>query len=128
MPAPVVIPLPENFPITWDPPEFQHLPFQQDRQHVPLPMTHMSAWFAANGFAVGASRALAAYSVPMAFTVAHLNYYYYMAIAPNIPPEEMPAAEERAARSSSRSRSRALRVSAAAFSNATFASAMRPSL
>ena len=32
----------------------------------------------------------------MAFTVGHFNFYYYMAIAPNIPPEAMPAAEERA--------------------------------
>ena len=96
MPEPVVIPLPENFPVQFDPPELQALPFQQDRQHVPLPMSHMSAWFAQNGFAVGASRALATYNVPMAFTVGHFNTYYYMAIAPNIPPEEMPAAEERA--------------------------------
>ncbi len=92
-PAPVAIPLPPEFPIAWESPELSFLPFQQDRQHVPNPMTPLSAWFAANGFAVGASRALATYHVPMAFTVGHFNYYYYMAIAPNVPPEEMPAME-----------------------------------
>lgn len=93
MPIPTPIPAPENFPIQWAVPEMAMLPFQQDRQHVPMPLTPLAAWFAANGFAVGASRALANYSIPMAFTVAHLNYYYYMAIAPNIPPEKMPEAE-----------------------------------
>jgi rifampicin phosphotransferase len=96
MPVPTSIPLPENFPIRWEAPELAMLPFQQDRQHLPNPITPLSAWFAANGFAVGASRAMADYSVPMSFTVAHLNYYYYMAIAPNVPPEQMPEHEERA--------------------------------
>jgi phosphohistidine swiveling domain-containing protein len=79
--------------VTFDPPEMAMLPFQQDRQHVPAPMTPLAAWYAAQGFAVGASRAMAAYEVPMAFTVGHFNYYYYMAIAPNVPPEELPGRE-----------------------------------
>lgn len=93
MPVPTPVPLPPHFPVTFDPPELAMLPFQQDRQHVPAPMTPLAAWYAAEGFAVGASRALAAYSVPMAFTVGHFNYYYYMAIAPNVPPEELPGLE-----------------------------------
>lgn len=95
-PVPRPIPAPANFPITWESPELAQLPFQQDRQHVPNPMTPLAAWFAMNGFAVGATRAMAAYDVPMAFTVGHINYYYYMAIAPNVPPEEMPEHEARA--------------------------------
>jgi pyruvate,water dikinase len=59
-------------------------------------MTPLAAWFAANGVAVGATRALAGYSVPMAFSSAHLNYYCYTAIAPNVPPERMPEHEARA--------------------------------
>ncbi len=95
MPVPTPIPVSPDFPITWESPELAALPFQQDRQHVPNPMTPLSAWFAANGFSVGASRALASYDVPMSFTVGHFNYYYYMAIAPNVPPEAMAEYEPR---------------------------------
>ncbi len=98
-PEPVVVPLPPEFPVVFDPPELVALPFQQDRQHVPAPMTPLSAWFAKNGFAVGASRALATNNVPMAFTVGHFNYYYYMAVAPNVPPEMMPELEAKAEQS-----------------------------
>ncbi len=95
MPGPAPIPVSPDFPITWDSPELATLPFQQDRQHSPNPMTPLSAWFAQNGFSVGASRALASYDVPMAFTVGHFNYYYYMAIAPTVPPEAMAEYEPR---------------------------------
>jgi len=96
MPAPTKVPIPPEFAFEWPSPELEMLPLLQDRQHVPHPMTPLAAWFAVNGFAVGATRALASYSVPMAFTCAHLNYYYYMAVAPNVPPEQIPEYEARA--------------------------------
>lgn len=96
MPTPTLVPIPEDFPFEWPSPELALLPLLQDRQHVPLPVTPLSFWFAQNGFAPGAGRAFASYSLPMAVTVAHLNYYYYMAIAPNIPLEQMPEHEARA--------------------------------
>jgi pyruvate,water dikinase len=92
MPAPTPIPLPEHFPITWDHPDQAALPWAQDRMHAPKPMTPLSHWFANNGFRLGANKAVSAYNAPVAFHCGHFNYYYYMAIAPSVPPEEMPEA------------------------------------
>lgn len=95
VPVPSPIPLSADFPITWEPPELAALPFLQDRQHAPNPMTPLSAWFGQNGFAVAATRAFGAFDIPMAFTVGHFNYYYYMSIAPTVPPEAMAEYEPR---------------------------------
>jgi pyruvate,water dikinase len=67
------------------------LPWQQDRQHAPEPMSPM-AGHTAEIFARGFSDATAAYKVPLGVKAARLNSYYYMAIAPNVPPEQMEAA------------------------------------
>lgn len=95
MPMPSLIPLPEDFPIVWEPPEMAALPFLQDRQHAPNPMTPLSVWFGQNGFAIAGTRAFEAFDIPMAFTVGHFNYYYYMAIAPTVPSEAMAELEPR---------------------------------
>jgi phosphohistidine swiveling domain-containing protein len=94
-PPPTIVPLPDNFEIEWATPEQVHMPWQQDRQHVPNPITPMSQWFADNGFAVGFNKALQSFESPLAATTARFNSYYYMAIAPNIPPEQVPAALEK---------------------------------
>lgn len=92
MPTPVRIPLPADFPIDWPAPEMAMAPWTQDRMHLPEPVTPMSAWWA-NHFAVGFAAGLAANSVPLGIQTARINTYYYMAIAPNVPPEQMPAME-----------------------------------
>lgn len=94
MPVPKPFPLPSDFPVTWPDPEMAHLPWQQDRQHVHESVTPMSIWWA-QLFATGFSKALAANEVPLAVRVARINTYFYMSVAPNLPPEEMPAAEAR---------------------------------
>lgn len=96
MPVPVRIPLPADFPIDWPDPEMAMVPWQQDRMHLPEPVTPMSAWWAEH-FAKGFSAGLAAYSVPLGVQTARLNSYFYMAISPNVPPEQRPAMEASAA-------------------------------
>ena len=96
MQEPVRIPLPPEFPIDWADAGLEMVPWQQDRQHLPEPVTPMSAWWAEH-FAVGFSAGLAAYSVPLKVRTARLNTYYFMAQVPNVPPEQMPAMEARAA-------------------------------
>ncbi len=92
MPAPVPIPLPADFPIDWPDPGMAMAPWTQDRMHLPEPVTPMSAWWAQH-FAAGFSAGLAENSVPLGVQTARLNTYFYMAIAPNVPPEQMPAME-----------------------------------
>ena len=87
MPEPVTIPLPANFPIDWPTPEMAMMTWQQDRQHLPDPVTPMSAWLAEH-FAIGLTSALASYSVPLGGATARLNCYFYMSIGPNVPPEQ----------------------------------------
>lgn len=88
MPQPRPIELPAEFPIEWPDPAMAHAPWQQDRMHVPAPITPMSTWWSTI-FARGFSQGLADYSVPMGVSTARLNSYFYMAIAPNVPPEQM---------------------------------------
>ena len=95
MPEPRVIPLPPEFAINWPDPAMAMATWQQDRQHVPLPMTPMSGWWA-NHFARGFSAGIAVYDVPLGAAAARFNTYYYLAIGPNVPPEQMHEAEERA--------------------------------
>jgi pyruvate,water dikinase len=96
MPEPKPFPIPPDFPVTWPDPAMAALPWQQDRQHCPEPITPMSAWWAAEVFAKGFTQGIQVYDVPMATHCARINTYFYMAVAPNIPPEEMEAAGAKA--------------------------------
>jgi pyruvate,water dikinase len=91
-PAPKSIPLPADFPVTWEAPDEPFLPWQQDRQHAPKATVPMSDAIARH-FAEGASAACQALGAPVQFRSRLFNYYYYMAIAPSVPPEEMATAE-----------------------------------
>lgn len=88
IPQPTPIELPSNFPIEWPDPAMAQGTWQQDRMHVPAPITPMSAWWS-QVFARGFNQGLADYSLPMGMSTARLNSYYYMAIAPNVPPEQI---------------------------------------
>ncbi len=95
-PAPTVIPLPANFPITWEPPELADLLFMQDRMHAPAPITPLSGWLNSYPFADGANRGFATAGQPLMFVIRRYNTYYYVSVGPSIPPEEMEAAGRRA--------------------------------
>lgn len=88
-PEPVPITLPPNFQIQWPEPEMALRTWQQDRMHVPEPITPMSAWLTQH-FAFGFTEGLAGYSIPMGAKVARLNTYFFLSIMPNVPPEAMP--------------------------------------
>ena len=91
-PEPTVIPLPDDFPIEWDPPEHVDLLFMQDRMHAPVPITPLTGWLNSYPFADGANKGFATAGQPLMFVIRRYNTYYYFAIAPSIPPEQMEAA------------------------------------
>ncbi|MCH8222406.1 MAG: hypothetical protein IH868_03235 [Chloroflexi bacterium] len=91
-PEPTVIPIPDEFPVTWDPPELINLPWKQDRQHAPEPITPMCGWLGTFPWATGATQGLQAAGQPLTFNVGRFNTQYYIAIVPSMPPEEMEAA------------------------------------
>ena len=95
MPAPKPFPVPDNFPIEWPSPELAMFTFNQDRMHVPFPMSPMGGWFSQR-FAKGFTAGLAANFIPMRTDVLRLNTYFYLGVNPNIPPEKMPEAEAKA--------------------------------
>lgn len=95
MPAPKPYPLPADFPVTWPDPAMSFAPWQQDRMHMPDPATPMSSWLSLT-FAKGFSKGLAAYSLPLGAATARINTYFYMAIAPVVPPEQIPEMEGKA--------------------------------
>lgn len=95
-PEPKLIPIPDNFKFEWSSPEDSHLPLIQDRQHAPSPLTPLSGWLAEHHWAKGASAGFAAVSQPVAMRVRRINTYYYMAVIPAVPPEQMEEAGHKA--------------------------------
>ena len=95
-PEPKPIPTPDNFPIEWDDPEDSHLPLNQDRQHMPTPMTPLSGWLAHHHWGRGSSAGMAALDQPLMFHTRRVNTYYYMAVTPSIPMEQMAEAGPKA--------------------------------
>jgi pyruvate,water dikinase len=95
-PEPQPIPTPDNFPITWDNPGDAHLPLNQDRQHAPSPITPLSGWLADNHWGRGSSAGMAAIGQPLTMQTRRINTYYYMAVTPSVPPEQMEEAGHRA--------------------------------
>ncbi len=91
-PEPTVIPLPDNFPIMWEPPEAIHAPWKQDRMHAPEPITPLCGWMGASPCSRGSTEGFQVAGQPLNFQVGRFNTYYYLAISPAVPPEEMEAA------------------------------------
>ena len=91
-PEPTLIPLPEDFPITWEPPELQRLLLVNDKKHAPHQITPLTGWIGANAWSEGSSKGFARISDPMKIQVARINTYYYVAIYPAHPPEEIEVA------------------------------------
>ena len=88
-PEPTVIPIPDEFPIVWDPPEMVDLLFMQDRMHAPVSITPLAGWLSIYSFADGANRGFATAGQPLKFVMARFNTYYYFTVAPSVAPEEM---------------------------------------
>ncbi len=95
-PTPTPIALPPHFPIEWDDPALAALPWMQDRQHAPQPITPMTGWFQQELFAGGFNRAAEAYEAPVRAAARRINGYYYVSFHPSVPPEAMEQQEERA--------------------------------
>ena len=91
-PEPTLIPIPPDFPVTWVDPGDEHLPFMLDRLHTPSPVTPLTGSLHEVYFSQGASKGFESAGQPLGFHVRRINTYYYLAIAPSVPPEEMEAA------------------------------------
>ena len=96
-PEPTPIPTPPDFPIEWPDPDLAALPWMQDRQHAPLPITPMTGWFQEHLFAGGFNAAAESYEAPIRAASRRINSYYFVSFHPAVPPEQMQAQEERAA-------------------------------
>ena len=88
-PGPTVIPIPDNFPVSWDDPGDSHLPLMQDRQHAPNPITPLTGWLVAGHGGDGVIAGFAAVKQPVKMLIRRINTYYYNAIVPAVPPEQM---------------------------------------
>ncbi|MBT3943731.1 MAG: hypothetical protein HOE75_09205 [Chloroflexi bacterium] len=94
--TPVVIPTPPDFPVEWANPEDEKLPLLHDRKHAPGPITPLSGWLCEQHWGKGSSVGLAAAGQPVAAMIKMVNTFYYLAIVPTVPPEEMEQAGQRA--------------------------------
>lgn len=89
-PAPVRIPVPPNFPVTWKSPDDERLPWIQDRMHTPDPVLPLEEAFwdvVYDGF----NRATEAFEMPVRVKGRCINTYFYMAVFPAVPPDQMEA-------------------------------------
>jgi hypothetical protein len=72
------IPVPGDFPITWDPPEHQQLFWFWDQMHHPHAVTPLTAAVDGTAFSLGIGKAAAALSIPVKrFHSQVFNYYFY---------------------------------------------------
>ena len=95
-PAPQIVPIPADFPVSWDNPEDERLPWQFDPMHFPEPMPRLEGELYSAIYETGMSPAFAGYELPVRARGTMFNDYHYMAIFPVIPPEEMEAQGEKA--------------------------------
>lgn len=94
--APTPVPIPPNFPVKWANPGDEHMPWLRDRQHSPSPVTPLTASLHEVHFARGSSKGFERAGQPLDWHVRRINTYYYIAIVPNVPPEQMEAAGAKA--------------------------------
>ncbi len=94
-PAPTPIEAPADFPVTWENPKDAELPWQFDPMHFPHPIPALEAdiWCI---FTDGFNHAFETYEIPNRTVARFINTYYYMAMFPSVPLEEMEAHGKRA--------------------------------
>jgi phosphohistidine swiveling domain-containing protein len=95
-PEPKIVPIPPDFPVRWDAPEEEKLPWQFDPMHFPDPMPRLEGELQSNIYDSGMGPAFAGYDMPMRAKGKMFNDYHYMAIFPVVPPEEMEAQGKKA--------------------------------
>jgi pyruvate,water dikinase len=91
------IPLPEDFPITWEPAEYQHREWFWDQMHHPHAVTPMTSSIDGVAFADGIGRAARTMYMPMrTMEGKSFNYYFYFGGLPvNETPEQAEARDRR---------------------------------
>jgi pyruvate,water dikinase len=91
------LPVPADFPITWEHPDDERAFWMQDLMHNPTPVTPLTASIEGPAFTVGMERALADKFMPiLGVRHAHFNHYTYLSPIPFIgTPEEMAARQEK---------------------------------
>lgn len=87
-PQPVRIPEPPDFPVTWESPGDERLPWIQDRMHNPDPVLPLEEAFWKAVYE-GFNRATEAFEMPVRVRGRCINTYFYMAIFPVVPPDQM---------------------------------------
>jgi phosphohistidine swiveling domain-containing protein len=92
------IPVPPDFPVTWENPDDEHFFWTRDTMHFPDQMNELEGELVTRvAHTHGFARASEAYEMPIRLQPRRFNTYYYMAVAPVIvPPEETKAMEKRA--------------------------------
>jgi pyruvate,water dikinase len=78
------IPLPDDFPVTWNQPEQQSMLWFWDQMHHPHAVTPLTSSLDGPAFATGFGLAARAMSMPMRTMQARaFNYYYYYGVVPH---------------------------------------------
>ncbi|HJN91898.1 MAG TPA: hypothetical protein QGF05_04110, partial [Dehalococcoidia bacterium] len=93
MTMPQPLPLPDDFPVTWNQPGDEQRFWAWDAMHQPYPITPLNATLTQPGFSEGAARAIAKLSMPIdELRYSVQNGYSYTSPRPVLlPPEEMEA-------------------------------------
>ncbi len=89
------IPIPDDFPVTWEQPEDERLFWQTDRMHFSEPVTPMMVGWT-QAFNEGFKRASPTLELPIRLQYQRINTYGYTTTAPMVPPEQMEAQGKRA--------------------------------
>jgi len=92
------IPVPPDFPVTWESPDDERLFWTRDTMHFPDQMNELEGELVIRvAHTHGFARAFEEYDMLIRLQPRRINTYYYMAVAPVMAPhEEMEAMEERA--------------------------------
>jgi phosphohistidine swiveling domain-containing protein len=93
---PRVIPVTPEFPVRWDVPEDEHMPWQFDPMHFPNPLPRWENELWCEMANKGMSPAFAGYEMPIRARGKIFNDYNYAAMFPVVPPEEMEAQGKKA--------------------------------
>ena len=90
-PKPAQIPIPENFPVTWQSPDDIQGFWMLERMHWPDPQPPLDYEVMRDAHEQF-TWAFQSYGVPLQYEVRYLNYYWYFAVTPSVEDHsEMPA-------------------------------------
>lgn len=89
------IEIPPDFPVSWKDEHDKQLTWQRNAVHFPEPATPMTYAF---GLHTGTDEPMENYEMPIRFRAARINTYFYLAIVPVVPPEQIASQGERSQR------------------------------